>query len=73
MPTHLELTEEFTVTVFNEELGFNIPLCGLCANTGILDTTNSAVWGKHKVGIKTYCVCLNGRAMKRRKIDLSVY
>jgi len=33
------LWEEFVVKAMNEELGFEIPLCGLCGNSGILDTT----------------------------------
>lgn len=59
------LWEEFVVKAVNEELGFEIPLCGLCGNSGILDTTTSAKWSNKSVGIKAYCICPNGRARKK--------
>lgn len=44
-------------------------MCGLCGNTGVLNTLRSArmaVDGRH-VGVKAYCICPNGRALKGNK------
>lgn len=40
--------------------------CKLCANTGIIDTTKSAVtaFGEH-IGGKVHCICPNGRHLKQ--------
>ena len=59
-----ELWCEFNVEVFREDIGFKIPLCGLCANSGIVDTTTTAIWNGKPAGIKTFCICPNGRALK---------
>lgn len=56
--------EDYIVQVHNPELGFDIPLCGLCGNSGIVDTTSSAKWKKKKVGIKSFCICPNGQCLK---------
>jgi len=43
-------------------------LCGLCGNTGIINTTNSAVSPAGiKCGGKYFCVCPNGRVIKEQK------
>ena len=43
------------------EIGF----CGLCGNSGIIDTRGRAITGAGlDVGIKTYCLCANGQAMR---------
>jgi hypothetical protein len=43
-------------------------LCCLCGNTGIIDTTNSAISPRGlKVGKKVYCLCPNGRAMNPKE------
>lgn len=41
-------------------------LCGLCGNTGIIDTRETAVSpaGVH-CGDRFHCICPNGRAMKQ--------
>lgn len=57
--------EEFIVEVENPLLKITIPVCGLCANCGEIDTTQSARIFNKEVGIKTYCICPNGRAMKK--------
>ena len=45
---------------YNKETG----LCSLCGNTGILDTTNTAISPMGiKVGRRNYCFCPNGRDM----------
>ncbi len=64
-----DLWEEFIVEVFRPDIGFNIPLCGLCANTGILDTTTTAKWQGKCIGVKTHCICPNGRVMKKMEED----
>ncbi len=48
---------EFT----SHALGF--PICGLCGNTGVIDTTLSA-WSSAgmRCGIRRFCICPNGRA-----------
>jgi hypothetical protein len=59
--------EEFTVYVETPHLpGHKIPMCGLCGNTGIVDTTGTATTpvGNVFCGIRAYCICPNGRAMK---------
>lgn len=43
--------------------------CGLCGNRGIIDNKNanlSTCAGVH-VWVKTYCICPNGRALKKGK------
>lgn len=47
-------------------------LCGLCGNRGIIDTvgkvqSNAGV----SCGIRAFCICPNGRAMKRHKALLN--
>lgn len=45
-----------------------ITFCGLCGNTGIIDTTQSAITPNGtSVGKKFYCLCPNGRALKANK------
>ncbi len=62
-----KLWDEFTIIVHNDKLDIDVPICGLCGNTGIVDTTASAICMKKLVGIKHYCICPNGRSRKRRK------
>lgn len=63
-----DLWLEFTVYVKSPETGFDIPLCGLCGNSGMVDTTTTAkCWKTVPAGIKTYCICPNGRANKKHK------
>ncbi len=64
-----DLWLEFTVEVMRDDIGLKIPLCGLCTNIGIVDTTTTAVWAGKPAGIQTYCICPNGRA--RKKTDKS--
>lgn len=59
-----KLWEEYIVQVYSEELGMEIPLCGLCGGFGIVDTTNSAKWKEKPAGIKACCICPNGRNLK---------
>jgi len=42
-------------------------LCSLCGNTGIIDTTDSAVSprGKKGMGKKNFCICPNGRTINK--------
>ncbi len=48
-------------------------LCGLCANSGIVNTTGTlrTPKGSRHSGIRTFCICPNGRAMKDQGHDLS--
>jgi len=41
-------------------------LCSLCGNTGIIDTTKTAIGpvGQTGSGRKNYCFCPNGRTMR---------
>lgn len=43
-----------------------ITLCGLCGNSGIIDTSKTAEHYDKMVGIVGYCICPNGRARKKR-------
>ena len=44
-------------------------LCGLCQNHGYIDTRRRMTGG---AGGLYYCVCPNGRAYKRVKVDLEI-
>jgi len=40
--------------------------CGLCGNHGIVDTVGKVFTpAGHECGVKTFCICPNGRVMKR--------
>lgn len=64
--TSREILEYFSVKVFNDALGMEISVCGLCGNSGIIDTRCSAKWDGKNVGILDFCLCPNGRAMNRK-------
>ena len=55
-----------------EDIGFEVSLCGLCANSGVIDTRKSAKWNGKEVGLIGYCICANGRAMKKSQPNMSV-
>jgi len=59
-----KLWEEFTVEVYNPHIGHKIPICGLCGNSGVIDTTTTARCFDKYVGIKSFCICPNGRKLK---------
>jgi len=41
--------------------------CGLCGNSGYIDTLKSAITPRGvKCGIQAYCICPNGRAIKKQ-------
>ena len=48
-------------------LNKNVNLCGLCGNTGIIDTSQTAI---SPSGIKSggtfYCICPNGRQLNSK-------
>jgi hypothetical protein len=67
-----DIREEFTVMVMREDIGFEISLCGLCGNCGIVDTRESVKWNQKNVGLIGYCVCANGRALKKSKPNMLV-
>lgn len=40
-------------------------LCTLCGNTGIINTTETAISPRgYRVGKKQYCLCPNGQSMR---------
>ena len=46
--------------------GHKIPFCGLCGNTGTIDTIGITKTPQGKpCGIRAFCICPNGRAMKK--------
>lgn len=61
------LWEDFTVMVpMNHLDGKRVPICGLCGNSGIVDTRASARRSDGTVcGVHTYCICPNGRNAKK--------
>jgi hypothetical protein len=66
-----DIRREFNVMVMREDIGFEIPICGLCGNSGIIDTRKSAMWNGKEVGIIGHCVCENGRAYKKSILHMS--
>jgi len=42
-------------------------LCGLCGNYGIVDLVDA----RRAIGIRAFCICPNGRAMKRAGASLA--
>lgn len=49
-------------------LGFDIRVCGLCGNTGVVDTTKNppiAPYGKPVTAMIRPCICPNGRSVKK--------
>lgn len=59
-----DLWKEFLIESIKDD-GSTVSLCGLCGNSGELDTTNSAIWNSKKVGVKRFCICPNGRFLKQ--------
>lgn len=59
-----DLWFEFDVEVTRPD-GLKITVCGLCGNTGMVDTTSTAKCFDKPAGIKTFCICPNGRLMKK--------
>ena len=55
---------EFTVYVPGNTTMPMIPMCGLCGNTGIINTNAKTPTGK-PCGIQAFCICPNGRSLKR--------
>lgn len=42
-----------------------VPICGLCGNSGRIDTRGKAKVSGADCGVLGYCICPNGRAMKK--------
>lgn len=57
---------EYSVDVYAPHIKCNIPICGLCGNSGVLDTTGTvkSPFGG-VIGIYAPCICPNGRKKKR--------
>lgn len=65
MPDKKLLWEEFIVFVSIPPLE-KVPICGLCGNTGRIDTRGRAKTATGiDCGVLGYCICPNGRAMKK--------
>lgn len=49
-------------------------LCGLCANSGMIDTRGklTSSRGMPLKGIHEWCICPNGRALKKQHLSLSL-
>lgn len=66
-PVNKDTWDEFVVTIY-QELGdkkFEIPMCGLCGNNGILAMSGLKSPAGHPIPpARGYCICPNGRAMK---------
>lgn len=65
MMSKKDLWLEFNTEVMSDAIGLKITLCGLCGNCGIVDTTTTAQWNDKFVGVKTFCICPNGRTLKK--------
>lgn len=62
---------EYSVFVKDDRPGIDkISICGLCGNSGIIDTKDKAKTpngiGAKPVGVEAYCICPNGRAIKKK-------
>ena len=58
------VTRYWTEFYGDTKTGFG--LCTLCGNTGIIDTTGSAVSTRFgNVGRKNFCICPNGQALRK--------
>jgi len=45
-----------------------LPMCGLCGNSGIVNTIGTAKTPTGQAaGVRAYCICPNGRAIKKTK------
>jgi len=67
-----ELWEEFIVDVKPpknmEHLVDSVPVCGLCGNSGIVETNAKTPYGV-PCGIRKFCICPNGRALKKSHVS----
>lgn len=62
---------EFVVRKEEGSIAERVGLCGLCGNTGIIDTRGKVFSPVGiETGIKAFCICPNGRAMKESKEGL---
>lgn len=66
----MELWEEYLVEVLPpKELRDKletIPVCGLCGNTGIIETNAKTSYGA-ACGVYKPCICPNGRNIKKKE------
>lgn len=58
-----------TFQYINHLPGHKIPFCGLCGNSGIIDTRKSVTTSEGKpCGVEAFCICPNGRAKKKKSV-----
>lgn len=64
----LEFTVLWVNPMFPPEAN-QIPMCGLCGNGGIIDTTSVVKDSKgNSMGIRAFCICPNGRYKRKTKL-----
>lgn len=57
--------EKYYLTEETTDIG-TYSMCSLCANQGIIDTTQSAISpNDNYLGRKNFCICPNGQAMRK--------
>jgi hypothetical protein len=62
-----DLWEEYTTWVPDDRFpDGGIPVCGLCGNSGLVNTLTTAKFFGRSCGVQGPCICPNGR---RRKAD----
>jgi hypothetical protein len=66
-----DLYLEFLVVV--KDGNIEIPFCGLCGNSGTVDTVNKAKHNNKYIGVVAYCICPNGRAKKTKQSTSIIY
>ena len=64
--TEIVFTEYAVKVLIN---GKEVKICGLCGNNGVVETNPKTSLGM-EIKIKTYCICPNGRRMKRMKFKI---
>ena len=66
-PTPANAWSEFNTFQNVDHLPFKIPFCGLCGNTGKINTKGTAKTPQGKpCGIEAFCICPNGRKDRTR-------
>ena len=63
---------ELVFTEYSVKININgkeVNICGLCGNNGILETNPKTSLG-HELSLKTYCICPNGRRLKKVKFKI---
>lgn len=59
---------EFRSYVPHHSMGC-ITMCGLCGNSGVIDTRNVKTQDGTPCGVEAFCICPNGRQAKKAMTD----